>query len=398
MGAALALLPTRPLERQPDMSDTPLPRSCARPASNAELLLVYRDRLGVPSEIQFLRRQYVAFTRLSPVWVGRHVMKDAPLLGGKVLRLGGGGQPTGWLERLLFRQAGRVPHLDIGPTADVLHAQFARGGALALPLAQSLGKRLVVTLHGGDMSKTRNWHGTLQSRRWPAVVAAAARFVCVSAAVADMALAHGVPQTKIVVLPIGVEPPDRPPAPPAGPPYHLFVGRFVPKKGIEVLADAVRGIRAAGKSIRVVCIGDGPLRPILEAAARDTGSIELTGWLPPEAVARRMADAWSLLVPSVIAPGGDAEGLPSVIAEAMAQACPVIGSGEGGIAEVIEHGRTGLLVTPGDAVALAGAMQQLASQPEFRHALGLAAFAFASEHLNARVQSAGLENLLLSEA
>jgi len=86
MGAALALLPTRPLERQPDMSDTSLPRPCARPASNAESLLVYRDRLGVPSEIQFLRRQYVAFTRLSPIWVGRHVMKDAPLLGGKVLR------------------------------------------------------------------------------------------------------------------------------------------------------------------------------------------------------------------------------------------------------------------------------------------------------------------------
>jgi colanic acid/amylovoran biosynthesis glycosyltransferase len=397
MGAALASLPARPLERQPHMSATSLPRPCVRPASNKESLLVYRDRVGVPSEIQFLRRQYVAFTRLSPVWVGRHVMKDAPSLSDKVLRLGGG-QPTGWLERFLFRQIGRVPKLDIGPTADVLHAQFARGGALALPLAQSLGKRLVVTLHGGDMSKARNWHGTLQSRRWPAVVAAAARFICVSAAVADMALAHGVPRTKIAVLPIGVEPPDRPPAPPAGLPYHLFVGRFVPKKGIEVLADAVRSIRAGGKSTHVVCIGDGPLRPILEAAARDTGSIELTGWLPPEAVARRMAGAWSLLVPSVVAPGGDAEGLPSVIPEAMAQACPVIGSGEGGIAEVVEHGRTGLLVPPGDAVALADAMQQLASQPEIRHALGLAAFAFASEHLNARVQSAALENLLLEFA
>jgi hypothetical protein len=163
-------------------------------------------------------------------------MKDAPSLGGKVLQLGGG-QPTGWLERFLFRQVGRVPNLDIGPTANVLHAQFARGGALALPLAQSLGKRLVVTLHGGDMSKARNWHGTLQSRRWPAVVAAAARFICVSNAVADMALAHGVPQAKIAVLPIGAEPPDRSPAPPAGPPYHLFVGRFA--------AFAPRGTRPA---------------------------------------------------------------------------------------------------------------------------------------------------------
>ena len=220
MGAALALLPTRPLERRARherhslakiVRTTGVERGVAaglsRPARGSV-------RNPIPP-----RRQYVAFTRLSPVWVGRHVTKDAPLLGGKVLRLGGGGQPTGWLERLLFRQVGRVPHLDIGrtpltcctrglPEAVRWHCRSFSG----LPIASWS------TLHGGDMSKTRNWHGTLQSRRWPAVVAAAARFVCVSAAVADMALAHGVPQTKIVVLPIGVEPPDRPPAPPAGPP------------------------------------------------------------------------------------------------------------------------------------------------------------------------------------
>jgi colanic acid/amylovoran biosynthesis glycosyltransferase len=108
-----------------------------------------------------------------------------------------------------------------------------------------------------------------------------------------------------------------------------------------------------------------------------------------------MAGAWSLLVPSVVAPGGDAEGLPSVIAEAMAQACPVIGSGEGGIAEVLEDGRNGMLVRPGDAAALADAMQLLASQPELRHALGQAAFTFASERLDALTQSTALESLLL---
>jgi glycosyltransferase involved in cell wall biosynthesis len=376
------------------MSATFLTRPSARPTSSTASLLVYRDRIGVPSEIQFLRRQYVAFTRMSPLWIGRHVMKDAAALGGKVIRLGNG-KPVGWLERALFRHVGRVPHLDIGLTANVLHAQFARGGALALPLAQSLGKRLVVTLHGGDVSKARNWQGTLQARRWPAVVAAAARFICVSDAVASSALAHGVPQSKITVLPIGVELPHRPPEPPAGMTYHLFVGRFVPKKGIDTLADAVRRIRARGSSTRVVCIGDGPLRPVLEAAARDTGSIELTGWLPPDGVARAMAGAWSLLVPSVVAPGGDAEGLPSVIAEAMAQACPVIGSGEGGIAEVLEDGRNGMLVRPGDAAALADAMQLLASQPELRHALGQAAFTFASERLDALTQSTALESLLL---
>ena len=198
------------------MSATTLPRSDLHQTAAPTPLLVYRDRIGVPSELQFLRRQYVGFTRLAPVWVGRHIMPQAPALGGSVRRLGGSG-PAGWLERALFCHLGRVPPLALDQIAPVLHAQFARGGALALPLAQALGLRLVVTLHGGDVSKAKNWRGTVQARRWPAVVAAASRFVCVSAAVADAALAHGVPRDKLVVLPIGVEVPEAPPPPPAGP-------------------------------------------------------------------------------------------------------------------------------------------------------------------------------------
>ena len=371
-----------------------MPRSALRQAASGTPLLVYRDRIGAPSEIQFLRRQYLGFTRLTPVWVGRHIMPQSPALGGRALLLGGSG-PSGWLHRALFRHFGHVPMLPLDRMAPVLHAQFARGGALALPLAQALDLRLVVTLHGGDVSKARNWTGTVQARRWPAVVAMASRFVCVSGAVADLALAHGVPADKLVVLPIGVEVPPAPPPRQAGPPCHLFVGRFVPKKGIGVLADAVRRLRASGDTTPVVCVGDGPERPTLEALARDTGGVMLSGWLPPEAVATRMAQAWSLLVPSVVAPDGDAEGLPSVIPEAMAQACPVIGSKQGGIAEAVQHETTGLLIPPGDPIALAEAMHRLVSEPELRHGMGQAAFAFVSTHLNAHVQSAALENLLL---
>jgi colanic acid/amylovoran biosynthesis glycosyltransferase len=357
-------------------------------------LLVYRDRIGAPSEIQFLRRQYVGFTRLTPVWVGRHVMPQAPALGGSVLRLGSNG-PAGPLERALFRYLGRVPAMPLDHVAPVLHAQFARGGALALPLVRALGLRLVVTLHGGDVSKAGNWHRTVQARRWPAVVAAASRFVCVSGAVAEAALAHAVPRDKLVIMPIGVEVPEAPPPTPDGPPRHLFVGRFVPKKGIAGLAGAVRLLRAAGDLTPVICIGDGPERAALQALARDVGGVTLTGWLPPETVATRMAEAWSLLVPSVIAPDGDAEGLPSVIPEAMAQGCPIIGSAQGGIAEAVQHGETGLLVPAGDPAALAEAMHRLVSQPQLRHGMGRAAFAHVRAHLNASVQSAGLETLLL---
>src|ERR1017187_7139901 len=110
---------------------TPAGDPSAQPATP---FLVYRDRIGVPSEIEFLRRQYIGFTALSPIWVGRHVMPDVRDLGGTTLRLGGDGV-RGWLRRLLFRQFAAIPRFDLPILAPVLHAQFARGGALALPLA-----------------------------------------------------------------------------------------------------------------------------------------------------------------------------------------------------------------------------------------------------------------------
>lgn len=360
-------------------------------------LLVYRDRIGVPSETGFLRRQYVGFTTLTPLWIGRHLMPRATELGAPVWRLGGDGL-LGGLRRALYIRLGQVPGLDLPPHANVLHAQFARGGALALPLARKLGVPMVVTLHGGDVSKTGNFQRGVLFRRWPEVITATRHFVCVSAAVAEEAQRRGVRTEQIVVLPIGADTPDSPPPPASGQPYHLFVGRFVAKKGIDVLADAVRRLRAAGDATLVVCAGDGPLRPVVEALARDITGVAVTGWLPPREIATRMAGACALLVPSVVAENGDAEGLPSVIPEAMAQACPVIGSNQGGIAEAVADGRTGLLVPPGDAAALADAMHRLACDPALRHSLGQAAFAHARAQLNARVQSAALEKLLLEVA
>ena len=109
-----------------------------------------------------------------------------------------------------------------------------------------------------------------------------------------------------------------------------------------------------------------------------------------------MTNAVSLVVPSVVASDGDAEGLPSVIPEAMAQACPVIGSDQGGIAEAIIDGTTGLLVPPSDVEALAVAMHRVSQNPGFGGQLGAAGFRHASSTLNAHIQSAMLEELLLS--
>lgn len=355
--------------------------------------LVYRDRIGVLSEIGFLRRQYIGFTRLHPIWTGRTLLRDAGQISPDLLHLGGD-LPLGPLNCLLFRYLGRPPPIPVPGLAPVLHAQFARGGALALPIARKLNLRLVITLHGGDVSKQKNWHNTVLAQRWPALLRETKNFVCVSAAVAGIAASRGVPPEKLIMLPIGVEIPDH--LPERRPAYHLFVGRFVEKKGLLVLADAMRRLRAFGDQTPLLCVGDGKLRPMLETLVQQVPGITLTGWLPPDAVRARMINAVSLLVPSIIARDGDAEGLPSVIPEAMAQACPVIGSDQGGIAEAIRHGETGVLVASGDAEALAAAMHHLAAHPDRSAALGRAGYAHAATDLNARIQSEKLENLLLS--
>jgi colanic acid/amylovoran biosynthesis glycosyltransferase len=355
--------------------------------------LVYRDLIGAPSEISFLRRQYVGFTTLRPVWIGRTIRPGAAALGSPLLRLGGEG-PIGSARRLLFRYGLSMPAID-EPLAPIIHAQFARGGALALPLARSMGVGLVVTLHGGDVSKEKNWHRTVLAARWADLVRQTAWFVCVSQAVAAIARARGVPEDKLMVLPIGTEIPAS--MPQRQPRHYLFVGRFVEKKGIAVLADAMRRLRAGGDMTPLMCVGDGPLRPVLEDLAAEIPGIVLTGWLRPDAVADRMRKAVALVVPSVVASDGDAEGLPSVIPEAMAQGCPVIASDQGGMAEAIPDG-AGLLVPPSDVEALAAGMRGISADASRADRIGLVGFQHASQMLNAALQSAKLEALLLDAA
>lgn len=353
-------------------------------------VLVYRDRIGVPSEIEFLRRQYLGFRSLRPIWIGRTVLPAAVRISPSVVQIGG-------LRRLLFRHFGVAPALNYSDFVPVVHAQFARGGALALPLAKAMKARLVVTLHGGDVGKEKNWRHTILARRWPDVIVQTYRFVCVSHAVAEAAERRGVPKHLLTVLPIGVEVGAAAPAV-ARKRVFLFAGRFVEKKGITVLADAMRRLRAGGDTTKLICAGDGPLRSVLEGLTRDIPEVELVGWLSQPALAALMETALALVVPSVVAADGDAEGLPSVVAEAMARGCAVVGSDEGGIAEAVTDDTTGLLVPPGDAGSLAAAMRRLSSEAELAPRLAEAAFAVAGERLNAIRQSATLEMILLAAA
>ena len=275
---------------------------------------------------------------------------------------------------------------------------------MALPIAQALGIPLVVTFHGADATKETHYRPRLvphiYQRRLAALQREAALFVCVSEFVRERLLARGFPPDKLEVIHQGVEIGDVHPPEPSGPddPIVLFVGRFVEKKGVSDLIAAMRLLESRGREARLVLIGDGPLAAALRDEARGLRLVSFLGWLPNDEVRRAMRRAVAVCVPSATAGEGDSEGLPTVIFEAMAEAAPVVATRHAGIAEAIEHERTGLLVPEGDPPALADALERLIAQPALRTQLGIAARAVAAERFSALRQSRQLEAALLRVA
>jgi glycosyltransferase involved in cell wall biosynthesis len=84
----------------------------------------------------------------------------------------------------------------------------------------------------------------------------------------------------------------------------------------------------------------------------------------------------------IVQPDGDRDGVPNVILEAMAAGLPVVASAVSGIPEMVEHCRTGLLVSPADPESLAHGLERLLTDDELRHRLGETARAFALANLS----------------
>ncbi len=133
-----------------------------------------------------------------------------------------------------------------------------------------------------------------------------------------------------------------------------FVGRLAPVKGPQVLVEALGILKSSGVDFHALFVGDGELRARLQTRAQELGvmdSLRITGYLKD--VAPYLSAVNMLVVPSLN------EGMGRVIAEAGILAKPVIASRIGGIPDLIEDGKSGILVPAGDAPALAGAIRSI---------------------------------------
>ena len=364
-------------------------------------ILVFRDKLLLPSE-GFIKTNYNAFDAANLVYLASQFGWRADELDGQTIATA-----SNALQRFLFKQTGRTPRLaDLRQLApQSVHAHFGRGGALALPLAQALGVPLYVTFHGGDATKEthrrRRLIPTIYQRRLAQLQAYASGFLCVSKFVAERLAAQGFPKSKLITHYIGIDLAQM------TPPHQrngrlLFIGRFVDKKGVDILLVAMRRLQNAqngkmpdGRMPGLDIAGAGPLEKELRAKAVGLPSVRFLGWQTPQQLASIMRTAQAVVVPSRIAADGDCEGLPTVVLESIRAGLPVVATNHAGIPEIIHDQETGFLVPENDPDAMAAALLAVMQPGDHIQKMVANAQARLQQDFNAATQSEKLQRRLL---
>jgi glycosyltransferase involved in cell wall biosynthesis len=273
---------------------------------------------------------------------------------------------TGYRPRDILRAARALR--EIGP--DIVHSHGHFAGVLGRAAAWWAGVPIAVhhmhtidtTLHG----RHRRLERLLAGVTW--------RVLCCSRAVAAHAGDDlGVPESLLLIVPNGIDPAPASSADTAlaeigrpAPPIVGCLGSLTPHKGQAVLLRSLEHLPPDRPLPTIVFIGDGPERSALESLAAALRRRARVLFLGERHDARSLLPAFDLLVvPSVAR-----EGFGLAAIEAMDAGIPVVASRVGGLPEVVEDGRTGILVPPGDPAALADAVTRLLDRPETRRSLG----------------------------
>ncbi len=292
--------------------------------------------------------------------------------------------PWGRLNAALYRTTTWSPRFFAWARGvDVLHAHMGYTGVHALFAARRLGKPLVTSFYGHDVTLHASWqrldptywHYALLRRR---LFRRGDRFCVLSGQMRAALVAQGCPEAKLRIVRLGVDlsrfSGEREPrgTGSGGPTTVLMVGREVEKKGFDDGLRACAAARDRGADLRVVVLGTGDAgRPALQRLAHQL-ALEVAWPDPSTRVAPAMAAADILLVPSRTAASGDQEGTPTVICEGSAAGLPIVSTRHAGIPEQVDHERTGLLAGERDVETLATHLVRLAGDPAQRAAMGAA--------------------------
>lgn len=271
----------------------------------------------------------------------------------------------------------------------LIHAHFLKDGSEALNLARNLSIPTITTLHGHDITKTKFSASKLRDffDRVDSVIA-------VSDFIAECAIRRGCPESKLTQHYIGIDLDRFTQQKNESPhPSLLFVGRLVEKKGCIYLLRAMQILKKRFPDLELTIVGDGPLRPALEAESKELGlSATFAGQKNAAQIRDMLSSHWVFVAPSITAENGDTEGLGMVFLEAQAMATPVVSFASGGVVEAVEHGVTGLLCEEKDVQELASNIDLLLSDASLRTSIGVAGKQRVNEKFNIRRQCEILEH------
>lgn len=258
---------------------------------------------------------------------------------------------------------GAAAHAGIG----VVHAHFGWAAPFAQELARRLGAPLFVSFYGSDATvfpharRGRRLRAAVRGRPTHAyedLLGEADGIIAVSEFLAGKLRELGFGQ-EVSVVPIGVHLekfPYRASTPPGDEIRLLFVGRLVPRKGLDLLLRALERVASEEPAVTLDVVGDGAGRAELEALTARLGLTQRVRFLGaqwPDGVLRAQREAHLQVMPSRTMPSGEAEGSPTVTKEAQAVGLPLVATASGGTVETIAPPYRHELVPEDDAVALA---------------------------------------------
>jgi glycosyltransferase involved in cell wall biosynthesis len=281
----------------------------------------------------------------------------------------------------------------------LIHAHFGPDALNAWPLSTRLKLPLVVTFHGYDATQRGRlrdgfWAWRYERRR-PLIAQRATRLLAVSEHIRRALIDVGMPAELIRTHYIGVDLARFSAAPlETREPIVLGVGRFVEKKGFDVLVEAMASVQRRVPNAKLVLIGSGPLRERIGRRAQMLpGSFELLGPCPVDDVRAWMRRARALAVPSMTSRSGDTEGLPISLVEGLASGLPIVATHHAGIPEAVDEARAGFLVAERDASALADRLFRVLSDDVLWRRMSVHARETAERKFDLSSQTAALEDM-----
>ena len=176
-------------------------------------------------------------------------------------------------------------------------------------------------------------------------------------------------------------------------PYILCIAQHNEKKGLDVLLRAFKRLQEADLSLKLILVGDGPLRGSLQDLAVSLGineSVEFLGQKGRAQVAKLLHDCEVFVLPSRSEPFGIA------IIEAMACKKPVVATTVGGILEIIDNGKNGILVEPDNPTALAEALIALLKDEALRVTVASNGYVIAHERFSTKNTGSAYESVFAS--